>query len=220
MLNVHSENHGRVRTTSNSFFQVRRHTSVVLEELEGCDTSELSLDVKEEVEDVDSNIPENRPEEVDGEVKIEVKDEDDDEEDVDNLCKQCGVVFPSEIALVKHQVDVHDRMLKVCDIGEEEVNELLSSGLNKTKVKTVLKQVRKISGKSKVQTNLMKTVNESVKYLEKYFTSEKITLIDSDDGKEFDTGVSYCKDVKGFFKYIKNNFVIYLFILTVLPSNL
>ena len=105
MLNVHSENHGRVRTTSNSFFQVRRHTSVVLEEQEGCDTSELSLDVKEEVEDVDSNIPENRPEEVDGEVQIEVKDEDDDEEDVDNLCKQqCGVVFPREIALVKHQV--------------------------------------------------------------------------------------------------------------------
>ena len=101
-VNVHLENHGRVRTTSNSFFQVRRHTSVVLEEQEGCDTSELSLDVKEEVEDVDSNIPENRPEEVDGEVKIEVKDEDDDEEDVDNLCKQCGVVFPSEIALVKH----------------------------------------------------------------------------------------------------------------------
>ena len=65
----------------------------------------------------------------------------------------------------------------------------------------------------------MKTVNESVKYLEKYFTSEKITLIDS-DGKEFDTGVSYCKDEKGFFKYIKNNFVIYLFILTVSPSNL
>ena len=31
-------------------------------------------DVKEEVEDVDSNIPENRPEEVDGEVKIEVKE--------------------------------------------------------------------------------------------------------------------------------------------------
>ena len=54
MLNVHSENHGSVLTTSNSFFQVRRHTSVVLEELEGCDTSELSLDVKEEVEDVDS----------------------------------------------------------------------------------------------------------------------------------------------------------------------
>ena len=155
MLNVHSENHGRVRTTSNSFFQVRRHTSVVLEEQEGCDTSELSLDVKEEVEDVDSNIPENRPEEVDGEVKIEVKDEDDDEEDVDNLCKQqCGVVFPREIALVKHQVDVNDRMLKVGDIGEEEVNELLSSGLNKTKVKTVLKLVRKISRKFKVQTNL------------------------------------------------------------------
>ena len=64
----------------------------------------------------------------------------------------------------------------------------------------------------------MKTVNESVKYLEKYFTSEKITLIDS-DCKEFDTGVSYCKDVKGFFKYIKN-FVIYLFISTVSPSNL
>ena len=187
-----------------------------MEEQEGCDTSELSLDVKEEVEDVDSNIPENRPEEVDG----EVKDKDDDEEDVDNLCKQqCGVVFPREIALVKHQVDVNDRMLKVGDIGEEEVNELLSSGLNKTKVKTVLKLVRKISGKSKVQTTLMKTVNESVKYLEKYFTSEKITLIDS-DCKEFDTGVSYCKDVKGFFKYIKNNFVIYLFILTVTPSNL
>ena len=52
----------------------------------------------------------------------------------------------------------------------------------------------------------MKTVNESVKYLQKYFTSEKITLIDS-DGKEFDTGVSYCKDVKGFFKYIKNLFI-------------
>lgn len=59
----------------------------------------------------------------------------------------------------------------------------------------------------------MKTVNESVKYLEKYSTSEKITLIDS-DGKEFDTGVSYI-----FFKYIKNNFVIYLFILTVSFSN-
>ena len=58
MLNVHSENHGRVRTTSNSFFQVRRQ---VLEEQEGCDTSELSLDVKEEVEDVDSNIPLNGP---------------------------------------------------------------------------------------------------------------------------------------------------------------
>ena len=65
----------------------------------------------------------------------------------------------------------------------------------------------------------MKTVNESVKYLEKYFTSEKITLIDS-DGKGFNTGVLYCIDVKGFFKYKKNNFVIYLFILTVLPSNL
>ena len=47
-------------------------------------------------------------------------------------------------------MDVNDRMLKVGDIGEEEVNELLSSGLNKTKVKTVLKLVRKISRKSKV----------------------------------------------------------------------
>ena len=34
MLNVHSENHGRVRTTSNSFFQVKRHTSVVLDSLD------------------------------------------------------------------------------------------------------------------------------------------------------------------------------------------
>ena len=86
-------------------------------------------------------------------------------------------------------MDVHDRMLKVCDIGEEEVNWIGS-------------------GKSKVQTNLMKTVNESVKYLEKYFTPEKITLIDS-DGKEFDTRVLYCKVVKGFFKYIKKNLSIY-----------
>ena len=85
ILNVRSENHWCFRPTSNSFFQVRRHTFIVLEELEGCDTSELSLDVKEEVEDVDSNIPKNRQEEVDYEVKIEVKDEDDDEEDVDNL---------------------------------------------------------------------------------------------------------------------------------------
>ena len=69
-------------------------------------------------------------------------------------------------------------------------------------MKTVLKLVRKISGKSKVQTNLMKTVNESVKCLEKWFTSEKITLIDS-DGKNFTTAVAYCKDVNGFFKYIK-----------------
>ena len=65
------------------------------------------------------------------------------------------------------------------------------------------------------------TVNESVKYPEKYFTSEKITLIFIDsDGKEFEIGVSYCKDVKGFFKYIKNNFVIYSFILTLSRSNL
>ena len=64
ILNVRSENHWRFRPTSNSFFQVRRHTFIVLEELEGCDTSELSLDVKEEVEDVDSNIHENKPEDL------------------------------------------------------------------------------------------------------------------------------------------------------------
>ena len=93
MLNVHSENHGRVRTTSNSLFQVRRHTSVVLEEQEGCDNSELSLDVKEEVEDVDSNIPGNRPEEVDGEVKIEVK------ERMRMMMKRMLIIFANSVEL-------------------------------------------------------------------------------------------------------------------------
>ena len=87
-------------------------------------------------------------------------------------------------------------------IGELEANELLSSGLNKRNIKTVLKFIRKVGGKSKVQTNLMKTVNESVKYLEKWFTSKQITLIDS-VGKEYITAVAYCRDVKGFLKYIK-----------------
>ena len=93
MLNVHSENHGCVRTTSNSFFQDRRHTPVVLEEQEGCDTSELSLDVKEEVEDVDSNIPKNRPEEVDGEVKIEVK------ERTRMMMKRMLIIFANSVEL-------------------------------------------------------------------------------------------------------------------------
>ena len=57
--------------------------------------------------------------------------------------------------------------------------------------------------KSKVEPNIMKTVNESVKdFGEKWFTSEQIRLKDS-TGKEFITCVAYCKDVKGFLKFLQ-----------------
>ena len=62
--------------------------------------------------------------------------------------------------------------------------------------------VRKVNGRSKVQTNLLNTVNESVKELGKYFTSKKINLKDS-DGKEFDTAVANFSYVKGYLKFIK-----------------
>ena len=93
-------------------------------------------------------------------------------------------------------------------VGEEEAVKLLSSGFNKTKVNEVLRFVRRVSGRSKVQTNLMKTVNSSVKYLEKWFTSERITLRRNPEGKakegeQYVTAVAYCKDVKGYMKYIQ-----------------
>ena len=115
-------------------------------------------------------------------------------------CCHCGKSFKQGAKLKKHLEKCREFVsLKV---GEEEAVKLLSSGLNKTKVKEVLKFVRKVSGRSKVQTNLMKTVNESVKSLEKFFTSKKIRLKDS-DGKEFVTAVAYCSDVKGYLKFIK-----------------
>ena len=90
----------------------------------------------------------------------------------------------------------------------KEAVKLLSSGFNKTKVNEVLRFVRRVSGRSKVQTNLMKTVNSSVKYLEKWFTSERITLRRNPEGKakegeQYVTAVAYCKDVKGYMKYIQ-----------------
>ena len=75
-------------------------------------------------------------------------------------CPQCFKIFSRAAKLKRHLNKC--KTFAALKVGEEEVNELLSSGLNKTKVKTVLKLVRKISGKYKVQTNLMKTVNEAV----------------------------------------------------------
>ena len=69
--------------------------------------------------------------------------------------------------------------------------DLMSDGFNKEKVKKALRVVR--IGGGNVEPNIMKTVNESVKELgEKWFTSEKIKLKDS-EGKEFVTAVTYCK---------------------------
>ena len=71
-----------------------------------------------------------------------------------------------------------------------------SDGFNKEKVKKALRVVR--IGGGNVVPNIMKTVNESVKELgEKWFTSEKIKLKDS-EGKEFVTAVTYCTNVKGY----------------------
>ena len=82
-------------------------------------------------------------------------------------CSHCGKVFKKGASLKKHLERC--RQFVPLKIGEEEAVELLSSGFNKKKVKTVLKFVRKISGRSKVETNLMKTVNTSIKNLEKVY---------------------------------------------------
>ena len=81
-------------------------------------------------------------------------------------------------------------------VGHEEVVDLMSDGFNKEKVKKALRVVR--IGGGNVEPNIMKTVNESVKELgEKWFTSEKIKLNDS-EGKEFVMAVMYCTNVKGY----------------------
>ena len=115
-------------------------------------------------------------------------------------CCHCGQSFKQKAKLKKHLAKC--RQFVSLKVGEEDAVKLLSSGFNKRKVNEILKVVRKVSGRSKVQTNLMKTVNESVKSLEKFFTSKKIKLKDS-EGKEFTTAVAYCSDVKGYLKFIK-----------------
>ena len=114
-------------------------------------------------------------------------------------CCHCGKTFKQGIKLRKHLEKCKQFVNK--KIGEEDVIDMLSSDINKERIKKVLKIVRK-AGPNKVETNLMKTVNESVKCLEKWFISKKITLKDN-KGKEYVTAVAYCKDVKGFFKFIK-----------------
>ena len=123
-------------------------------------------------------------------------------------CSHCGKVFKKGASLKKHLERC--RQFVPLKIGEEEVVKLLSSGFNKKKVKTVLKFVQKISGRLKVETNLMKTVNTSIKNLEKWFTSEQITLRRNPEGKkkvraEYSTAVAYCTNVKGFMEFIRKN---------------
>ena len=87
---------------------------------------------------------------------------------------------------------------------------LMHKGFNKTDVNVVLKLFRRICGRTKVQQNLMKSVDNSIKDLKKWFKSESIVLRRNPDrklkekvGHEFTTSVSYCKDVKAFIRYIK-----------------
>ena len=60
----------------------------------------------------------NQPEDVNVQTKEEVKEEDDDDNKVapDLICRQCGTEFKSRTALVKHQVQVHKKSLKICDV--------------------------------------------------------------------------------------------------------
>ena len=126
-------------------------------------------------------------------------------------CCHCGKNF-SRDAKLKHHLDKCKQFVSK-KIGEEEAVELLCSGLNKTKVNSVLKIVRKVSGRNKVQTNLMKTVNTSVKNLEKWFTSKQIKLKRNPESKKgkkkvsehYVTSVAYCTNKAGFMRYIKKN---------------
>ena len=78
---------------------MNRYVLRLEKELEEHNTSEESLEVKEEVFDID-------------------------EEDVDNdknipsdfVSTHCGDVFNREVLLVKHQVEVHKNSLKIFDI--------------------------------------------------------------------------------------------------------
>ena len=68
-------------------------------ELEEHNTSEESLEVKEEVFDID-------------------EEDDDNEKNIpsDFVSTHCGDVFNREVLLVKHQVEVHKNSLKIFDI--------------------------------------------------------------------------------------------------------
>ena len=94
-------------------------------DLEASDNSEEI--VKDEIGEDDNNAEIAAPEaeiqfeddDVTGEIKEEIGEDDDDEENnvaLDPICTQCGALFKSKIAVVKHQVEVHKKMLKVCYI--------------------------------------------------------------------------------------------------------
>ena len=116
-------------------------------------------------------------------------------------CIYCGQIFKKAAYLKKH-LDKCKKFVSL-KVGQEDAVELMTdANLNQEQVKKVLKVIRK-KDKSKVEPNILKNLNESVKDLgEKWFKSEKIKLKDS-NGKQFVTGVTYCKDVKGFLKFIK-----------------
>ena len=116
-------------------------------------------------------------------------------------CIHCGKTFKKAAFLKKHLEKCKEFVPK--KVGQEEAVELLKSGFNKEQVRNAFKVFRKVSTKSKVEPNIMKTVNESVKdFGEKWFTSKQIRLKDS-TGKKFVTCVAYCKDVKGFLKFLQ-----------------
>ena len=107
-------------------------------------------------------------------------------------CIHCGKTFKKAAFLKKHLEKCKEFVPK--KVGQEEAVELLKSGFNKEQVRNAFKVFRKVSTKSKVEPNIMKTVNESVKdFGEKWLTSEQIRLKDS-TGKKFVTCVTYCKE--------------------------
>ena len=117
-------------------------------------------------------------------------------------CIHCGQTFKKAAGLKKHSEKC--KKFVSLKVGQEDVVELMSdANLNKKQVKEVLKVIRTKNRKSKVEPNLLKNLEKDVKDLgDKWFTSERIKLKDN-KGKEFVTGVTYCKDVKGFLKFIQ-----------------
>ena len=66
---------------------------------------------------------------------------------------------------------------------EEQCVGLMHKGFNKTDVNVVLKLFRRICGRTKVQQNLMKSVDNSINDLKKWFKSEAIVLRRNPDKK-------------------------------------
>ena len=125
-----------------------------------------------------------------------------------NICYHCGMKFTRRYHLKRHEKRckhfVSQRMT------EDQCVSLMHNGFNKTDVNVVLKLFRRICGRTKVQQNVMKSVDNSINDVKKWFKSEAIVLRRNADkklkekvGQQFTTSVSYCKDVKAFISYIK-----------------